>query len=43
MEGKSVLSVYSLYPLWGKDCTVINYWGWHTMPSVSGVVSYDDK
>ena len=43
MEGKSVLSVYSLYPLWGKDCTVINYWGWHTLPSVSGVVSYDDK
>lgn len=40
MEGVSVFSAYTLYPLWGKDCTVINYWGWHGSPNVSGVVSY---
>ena len=39
-ENTHIFDAYSVFPLWAKDCTKLNYWSWYNASQYGKVVDY---
>ena len=39
-EGTHIFSTYSIFSLWARDATKVNYWSWYDSPKLGNYVDY---